>query len=310
MILVTGKGGVGKSTVAAALAMVSSRHLGLKTMLVELDARLSAARLFGKPAATYGVAEVAERIWMINVTGREAVRDYLNLVLPVKRLTDRIAAHPFYRYFVDAAPGIKELLTFGKIWKLQDEKHRGRQAYDLVVVDGYPSGQTVNMLRAPLEVVNTLKVGPIASKARLLVDLMRDPQRSAFLLVTLPEEMPVAESIELHHMLTAEIQMKPAGVVVNAILPKRFYGDALAHPTRVQRAVRSALAGIGVDEEHAAYVYGSAHEEMRWRQLHEHYLKKMANDLSGPFFQVPFVFDSSDPARVVERVAEVIRRAL
>ncbi len=304
LVIVTGKGGVGKSTIATALALLASRQK--RTLLVELEAQRSIARFFGKPPAGYEAAEVAPNLSLINITGLEAIRDYLQLIVPVGLLVEKITAHPLYRYFTEAAPGIKELLTFGKIWKLEDEKHRHRPLYDLIVVDGFPTGQALNMFRSPIEVCETLKVGPIASKARHLVDLMRDAEKTAFLLATLPEEMPVAESIDLYHALTRDIRIAYAGIAVNAILPKRFRRENLGRGGEIERAVGEAFREIGAGDSHVVHAYRAAHEEMRWRLTHEHYLKRLASDLPGPFLHLPFVFKSDGGGELVERIAAVM----
>lgn len=308
LVLVTGKGGVGKTTIATALALHASQRERRRVLLVELEAQQSVAARFGKPPARYEPAEIAPGLWAANITGLEAIRDYLRIVVPVGLIVDRITAHPLYRYFTDAAPGIRELLTFGKIWKLWDEKVRGKRAYDLIIVDCFPTGQTLNMFRAPIEVVGTLGMGPIASKAKYLVNLIRDSRETAVLLVTLPEEMPVAETIELHAALTGEIKADVAGVAVNGVLPKIFAPEKLARPREIEGTLRGIMDELGVDGSHAAHAYRAAHEEMRRRQQHEHHLKRLVTELPGPFVHLPLLFGCDGARAVIDKMAAQIGR--
>src|SRR5881296_4080935 len=210
---VVGKGGVGKTTVAAALALTLARR-GRRTLGVEMEPGGRLAGLLGP--------EVRAGLHVLHVDGRAALEEYLNLVIPVKRLLATVLQSRIYQYFVAAAPGLKELMTVGKIWYEATRQEGGRPAWDAVVVDAPATGHSLQYLRMPQAARDTFGAGLVQREATKITELLRDRRATAVHLVTLAEEMPVAETLETHAQLVGPLAMPVGSVIVNRVHHRRF----------------------------------------------------------------------------------------
>src|SRR4051812_16840641 len=196
LLVVAGKGGVGKSVVAAALGLAASRH-GLETLVVEVAGRCDAAGLLGAGPAQAGVERrVAPRLRVLTVDPSSALEDYLSGEL---RALGRALAHvQGLRAFLAATPGMNELLTIGKVWDLAEGRTGdGGPTVDLVVLDGPATGHALALLGAPATFAAAARVGPVAHQAGAIEQLLRDPARTGVVAVTTAEETPVNETLEL-----------------------------------------------------------------------------------------------------------------
>ncbi len=222
LVFVTGKGGVGKSTVAIAVAIAAARR-GLRTIVAELSGQARAAQTFGiAPPAGEEVTLDGDGLHAISVDMERAMEEYLHE--RAGRLGDLLAASRAFHTFAHATPGMRELLSVGKVWELSDERRRVPRArpYDLVVVDAPATGHALGALRTPATFAEIARVGPIAHQGRTIDATLRDPAQTAVVAVTLPEEMPVTETIALQARLREALGLAPAAVVVNACLPERL----------------------------------------------------------------------------------------
>ncbi len=230
LIYVTGKGGVGKTTVALALGRAGAEQ-GKRTLVVEVAEGAAAAPVEG--------------IRRMAIDPNEALREWLGKQVggPALKILSRSQG---FQYFVAAAPGAKELITIAKVWELsQDTRWTGSaETYDLVVVDAPASGHGVAMLRTPDTFGDIAPGGPIKRQAGKIRTMLRDPERTAFVAVAAPEEMPVNETLELQDKLVEAVGRDPDAIVVNGLYPQRLTGadrEALA-PLAERPAVRAALA--------------------------------------------------------------------
>src|SRR5881396_805241 len=197
---VVGKGGVGKTTVTAALALLLARR-GRRTLAVEMEVAGRLPAVLGARGGGYTPTEVVPGLHVLGVEGGAALAEYLGLIIPVKRLLQSIFASKIYQYFVAAAPGLKELMTVGKIWYEATRREGGRPAWDAVVVDAPATGHSLQYLRMPQAARETFGAGLVQREAAKVVDLLRDARTTAVHLVTLAEEMPVAETLETYAQL-------------------------------------------------------------------------------------------------------------
>jgi anion-transporting ArsA/GET3 family ATPase len=224
MLFVTGKGGVGKTTVAAVLALKAARE-GHRTIVCELDGQARVPVLLGaEPGAPGEEVQVAERVWATTIESYDVMEEWIARILGSKALTSLLVRSNFFRAFADAAPGGRELGEIVKTWELVDGHRwdKRRRGYDLVIVDGPASGHAIGLLRTPGTFADIARVGPIASQSRQVRAWLADPARTGFVAVTLPGELPVSETLQLGERLQASIGRRLETIVVNGVLPDRF----------------------------------------------------------------------------------------
>ena len=264
LVVVTGKGGVGKSTVAAALGLVAAGR-GLRAVVAEVGGRRDAARLL----AGSGVDHVS-------IEPRAAMEEYLRDQLPSDTLADLLSRSGMFSSFVAATPGMQELLTVGKAWELTLDPRRtpGAAPYDVVVLDAPASGHGLALLAAPRTFSDAARVGPIHRQAGRIDAALRDPAQTALVAVALPEEMPVTETLELRGALRDRLGRDLDAVVANGIAPDRF--------TTAQAARLAELPPS--DPVHAA-LWSHARARAQRRQL-----RRLRAGLDAPPARLPHLF--------------------
>jgi len=216
LLFVTGKGGVGKTTVAASLGLFAARQ-GKRTLVCEVDAKGALASAFECSQLKFTPTQVQPDLLAMAMNTEDSLKEYLGLQLRLP-LVARIGLLARTLDFVaNAAPGVKEILTVGKLAYEVREHH-----YDLVVVDAAASGHIVSQLASPQAINDLVHVGVVADQTRWMIDILGDPARTGVVIVTTPEEMPVVETIELAGRLRDETNVTTAAVVVNRVLPELF----------------------------------------------------------------------------------------
>jgi anion-transporting ArsA/GET3 family ATPase len=216
LIFVTGKGGVGKTSVAAALGYLAA-STGKRTLVCEMDAKGALAAALDVAALEFAPRRVDAHLDAMAMNTEDALREYLKLFVRVP-FVGRIGplAHTF-DFVADAAPGVKEILGIGKLaYEVRERR------YDLVVVDAEASGHVVAQVGAPRVIGDLIQVGMVRDQTRWMLDIIEDPVRTGVVVVTTPEEMPVVETIELLDRLAAETRVAPAAIVANRVLPALF----------------------------------------------------------------------------------------
>ncbi len=219
IVVLSGKGGVGKSIISATLAWIAWSQ-GKRVLIVELDTIVTIPHFFGiHEGGTYTEVPLKEGLRSFHVDGKSALEEYLRLVLRSKKLTERIFRSPVYQYFVEVAPGLKELMTIGKIWDLEQAKDAdtSQPKYDFIVVDTPATGHTPSYFRMPQAAVKTIRRGFIRREAQKVADLLQDPEKVMFAIVTTLEEMPVNEAIELHHILVSQLRLPLGCIFANKV---------------------------------------------------------------------------------------------
>src|SRR4051795_6201266 len=258
LLVVTGKGGVGKSTVAAALGLAAAAE-GRRTIIAEVSARDDVSRALEADGdgATFVERTLAEGLHHISIDPESALEEYLRDQLP-RGVAELLAASRMFAYFTAATPGLRELLTIGKVWELAqpDRRTPGAHPYDLVILDAPATGHGVAVLTAPGTFADAARMGPVARQGGIIHDMLSDPQQTAIVAVATAEEMPVNETLGLRDTLRDELGQDVAAVVVNGVLPARFRGPEVAALAAVggrpSRAVRAARAESARAREHRA----------------------------------------------------------
>jgi anion-transporting ArsA/GET3 family ATPase len=246
LIVVTGKGGVGKSSVAAGLAVASAQQ-GLDTLLVELAGRSDAARaLRASATASSQETALADRLWHVCVDSRSAMADYLRNEVPGRLVGGVLNRSGAFEAFAMAAPGLRELVTIGKVWELAQRPRRrpGARRYDRVVLDGPSTGHALGLLAAARTFVGVARIGPIARQAAGIDRAICDPRFSAVVAVAVPEQTAVSETLALAGTLRDKLGIELGCAVMNRMLPDRFAPAELRALERLagDPAVRCASA--------------------------------------------------------------------
>jgi anion-transporting ArsA/GET3 family ATPase len=298
LVFVTGKGGVGKTTFSAALAVLAADR-GLRVLACEVDAKGDLAAAFETGPTNFTPREVLENLWVMSMDTEASLREYLrlNLHIPVMGRIGPLARA--FDFVATAAPGVREILTVGKLcWEV-----RGRH-YDLVVVDAPATGHIVAQLAAPQAINNLVKVGPVRTQTGWMLKILSDPQRTGVVIVTTPEEMPVSETLELAGRIEGETTVELAAIAVNRVLPELFdkkeeeIFTALARPP----ALAALAKGLGADPTPVLEAARLAQSLRRTRAAHLDRLRS-GIDATVPFLSLPYLFARTTGLRSTRQTA-------
>jgi anion-transporting ArsA/GET3 family ATPase len=221
LVIVSGKGGVGKSVVGLSLAL-AAREQGKRVLFAEIDAPLEAARLLDVGPVGPTETEIRPGLFALNLKPVRAMEEYVRRSLKVELLARRVLDSPIYQRFFAAAPGLKELMVLGKVMEIEERHTRRSPAYDLIVLDAPATGHGLSMLKVPLAAASAIRVGPIGRQASRLLELLRDARRTTLLVVSTPEEMAVVEALELRDLAAGEIGIEVEAMVMNACHERRL----------------------------------------------------------------------------------------
>ena len=282
LVIVTGKGGVGKSTVALAIGAAAARA-GKRTIVCEVAAQERLSRAFHHDKVGFREAEMAPNLWTISIDPDESMREYVLLQLKVKAMRDLLFRSKIFTYLAAATPGLRELVTIGKIWELALDERRvkGARPYDLVIVDAPATGHGVGFLQTPRTFANVARVGPIAAQAETLHKFVTDKRKTGVAIVALPEEMPVNETAKLEHDLKEEVGVAVDRIFLNGLYPERFSADDEAEIESEfddsEGSVRSALR--------------AALSERRRAVAQREQLARLEEITEAPIRTMPFLFE-------------------
>jgi anion-transporting ArsA/GET3 family ATPase len=296
VVFVTGKGGVGKTTVAVALGLRAAAE-GKRAIVCEVSAQENASRFFEHAEVGFHEVEMAENLWAISIDPDESMREYILLQLKVRAMRDMLFRSRIFSYLAAATPGLKELVTIGKIWELAqlDRKVKSGRKYDLVIVDAPATGHGIGFLQTPRTFAAIARVGPIRSQAQQLDRLITDQQHTGVAIVALPEEMPVNESAALEHDLRTEVGVAVDRVYMNAVYPERFSGEEAERLGSLAEGENGAVRS-------AARAALSEHNRARSQRAQ---LARLRRRVETPVKTLPFLFE---PELGVEAAGRLARR--
>jgi anion-transporting ArsA/GET3 family ATPase len=303
LIFVTGKGGVGKTSIAAALAELAVRD-GARVLVCEMDSKGALASALETGPLDFDAREIRPQLWAMAMNTEDALREYLRVFVRVPLLGRIGPLARTFDFLADAAPGVKEILAIGKICYEVKERH-----YDLVVVDTEATGHIVAQIGAPSVIRELVQVGLVRDQTQWMLDVLNDPHITAVAAVTTPEEMPVVETLELIAALRSRTGVDVAAVIANRVLPASFDRSRFEVFDRLGSAEDLLLAAAGPSV--AVVIDAVARAEARRRVGAEH-LERLRRDLPGGVEMVyaPELMTRATGRRVVMLLAEALSAEL
>ncbi len=280
LIFVVGKGGVGRTTVAIATALLAARR-GRQVLAVETEGAGALGTGLAALRSLHHPPDGIERVRHLVIEGQAALEEYLGLIIPIRRVLRTVFESGVYQAFVTAAPGLRELMTVGKIWYEASGREGEPGAPDVVVVDAPATGHGLQLLRMPQSAAEAFGVGLVRREALRIVGLLRDPLRTAILAVTTPEEMPVSETIEM--LDTVERLHLPAPTVVVNQVHRAPCSEA--EGALVERA--AGVAGVGPLVTTVARL---ARNEARWAEAGARQICRLEQRAGRALVRLPYLF--------------------
>jgi anion-transporting ArsA/GET3 family ATPase len=311
--VVCGKGGVGKSTVAAALAVVAARS-GRAVCVAEVDGKGSLPQLFGANQPSYQPSELSPGVWALTVLPEDALAEYLQVQYHMRHLSRVLTSTHFLDYITTAAPGLKDVLVLGKIWYLEQNRRRDPPGpdFDTIIVDAPASGHMLSFLSAPMGLADAVVTGPVRRQAEWLIDMLRDPRRTRAHLVTLPEEMPVKETLETSAELDGRVRIAQGVVFANAVLAPVF--DDAELTTMASRTsellTRAQEVDLDLDDEDVSSLQKYAHWLAARSDIQRHQLALLEKGLARPIVELPYQFSAGLALPEIEILADAIEDEL
>jgi anion-transporting ArsA/GET3 family ATPase len=298
LLFVTGKGGTGKTTVASALALFAAGR-GQKVLICEVDAKGDVAGFYESPPTGFSEKEVLPGLFAMTMDTEASLREYLKLQLRIPVVGRIGPLAKAFDFVATAAPGVREILTVGKLCYEVRERN-----YDLVVVDAPASGHVIGQLTAPQAINSLVKVGLIRTQTDWMVEMLSDHRTTGLVAVCTPEEMPVSETIQLAERVRTETTVEFSAVVVNRVLPELFGRqeeqtfEALTLPSprtdldrlldgQAEPVLEAARLAVTMRRTRSAHL-----EELRARI-----------DPSVPMLYLPYLFTKSHGLRTTRQVA-------
>lgn len=298
LVVVTGKGGAGKTTVAAAFGLAAAAH-GRRVIVAEVAARDELSHtLAGADSPPYEERELRPGLHHVSIDPQHALEEYLADQLPSRALAELLVRSRMFAYLAAATPGLRELLTMGKVWELAQPERRTPKAapYDLVVLDAPATGHGLALLDAPRTFADAARVGPIARQGRTIQAMLTDPRRTGVIAVATPEELSVTEALTLRRGLRSGLGLDLGAVVLNAVLPDRLTNAEAAELVREGQVAQGAAArrALAVAGHHHRRAQGQRSQAARLRR---------ALDGQVPLTTLPYLFRAQIGAEELDALA-------
>ncbi len=296
LILVTGKGGTGKTTLAAALALAAAKR-GRRTLAVEYDPHGAMATLFGEPA-TFEPRQVGFNLWASNIDFISALKAYVMQTVKIRRVVDSILDHPIVRRFLDATPSAREITTLMQVQTFALETDAtGRRRFDNIIVDLAASGHAVMLLKTPVVALQLFTSGPVYDRARQIAEMLQDPAHTSLVLAALPEDLSVSETIE-----TAAKMRDEAGVGLGPVLLNRMPAAPFSEAEETAwRALREAMPDA---DAKVRTLFSATERATVVRRVAEQHAAHLRENTKQPVLMLPQVSRSQTATELIETLAE------
>jgi len=302
LIIIIGKGGVGKTTIAAALALLASKQ-GKRVLLVEMDSNKHIPKIFGKERGSE-TEPIYENIFSINIVPQEAREEYFILQLKFRKIYNLLIKNRVMDYFFKAAPGINELIILGKIWYLEQQRRpSGQPFYDLIIFDSPATGHGISLLRVPKVVGGAVKIGPLAKIAQNIQHLLEDTKKTALNIVTIPEEMAINETIEMYHTNREILNIAFGGMIVNRVFPEIYKKKNIS----ILEGMKNYLPHIPPDgQKRISAMLDCSEYSIKRRALNQQYIERLSEAVDCPLLQVPLLFNLESDINMLKEIGRIL----
>jgi anion-transporting ArsA/GET3 family ATPase len=294
-IFVTGKGGVGKTTVSAAMARALASR-GKRVLIAMCHAKERISSMFASELVGPDIVPVAERIWAVNMDPELAFEEYGRMVLKVPGLYRVVFQNKYVRSFLPAVPGLSDWAMLGKAWYHTTERdERGHNRFDVVLFDAPATGHGLDMLRVPKVIVEVVPPGVLRRDAETAWRMFTNPKETSVVVVTLPEELPVTETLELLRAIQFELELPLGMLAINGVLPPLF--------SEPERAAFGRVETTGAPDGPAASALQAAARRAVQEQLQGVNLGRLASGTTLPRVVLPYLFEDAATPRAIETLS-------
>lgn len=309
LAIISGKGGVGKTTVAAAIGVLAARS-GKRVLVAEVEGKSALAELFEVAKLTEEPRKLRQNLYGMNISAEEALQEYFDVQLHMKAIAKPLIASQLVDYVTHSAPGLRDILLLGKVWYAATR----RKEFDLIVLDSAAAGHAVSMLRSPEGFLHAVPIGPLANHARGILEWLQDPSQVSIHLASLAEEMPVNETIETTRKLEGELGMDVSHVFLNMLYPPiSVEPEGPAHSYSAAALVtRAEAAGAQLSEQTAAELSRLADFYAARRTLQQEHRRELVAELSSTavIVDLPYLFRKVFSEDDLDTLADDIERQL
>jgi anion-transporting ArsA/GET3 family ATPase len=303
LIFVVGKGGVGKTTVSAALG-IAAKRLKKTTLLVEVGDADAIGQIFDQGTLPESPIQIQPDLWGVRINAKSVLQEYIKLHVNIPFIAARIVKSKIFEYIITATPGLKEVMTLGQIWRWeQDKTFDNAPHFDLIIVDAPATGHGVSLLMLPQTLINMLIVGPIVEQTRVVHNLLIDQDKTCMTLVTIPEELPVNESLEFKSIATEKIHMPVQKTFINSVYPNEF---SAADEATICEKIKE------IDQkEHLKKLkpmFNLAKSTLFRRKLQQKYIDQMYDqkEKNEKIIELPFIFSHRLSIRNIEALVHIL----
>lgn len=302
LVFFSGKGGVGKTTIATAFAL-SCAQRGQKTLLMQLNAEDHIGALFGRPQIGKEIVELSPNLFAVNSTPVSAMREYALMTLKIKLIYKAVFENKIVKSFLRAIPGISEVLLLGKAYYHAavefDPKNPDKKKWDIVVIDAPATGHGIFLLKIPFVISSIISSGHMFDEAIRMQKLLQDPILCSINIVTLLEELPINESEMLLHTLQDELKIPVDNIIVNKILSDLFNDEE-----------KTFLDEESLEDEILSSFLRAGRFRLSRVRLQKKYKKLLNEKISLPKIHVPHAFHPIENKDAVLQIAQQLESAI
>ncbi len=274
LLIVSGKGGVGKTTLSLALGLIAAEK-GIRTLIAEINSEEQVSQILERPPLDYQETELLPNLWGINIQPKRSFEEYVLLQIKIRTLYKAVFENKFVRRFIEATPGLADLMSIGKVFELT-------RRYGLVIVDAPATGHGIALLEIPSIVGSAVRVGPLKTEAEKIDGLLHDAARTRVVLATLPEEMPITEALEMTESIEEKLHLPLGPLFLNQVQPRPFTGEE-------RKEIARFLKPRGPEDTIARIL----NLQIARAELSDHYGRRLAESFNrSPIVPIPFIFSA------------------